>query len=120
MDAIGKLKTACLNKPISNFNDLPIGDHIVENIQRVKTVHGARLRVELKDVVVYLPERFAKPLTDDIVDELNASAVLMTYSGKDPEAKNRLIVSFEAVKMDELGELFPSSDATPNNEEENN
>lgn len=112
MNAIQTLKSACAMKHFVNFDNLPTGEYIVESMQRVTTPFGERIRVELKDVIVYLPERFTKVLTEEIVAELNTCAMVMIYSGKDP-VQNRLLLDFEAVKMGEIDIMV----VPPNNDE---
>lgn len=105
MSAIDILKSACANKPFKSFKNLTIGDYVVDNFQRVITDYGDRLRVELHDCVMYLPERFSHLLTDDHLTELNESTVVMSYSGKDSNAHNRLLLDFEIIRIDEAGEV---------------
>lgn len=105
MAAINVLKTACLNKNYKSFKNLAIGDYVVDNFQRVTTDYGDRLRIELHDCVMYLPERFSHLLTDDHISELNSSTVVMSFSGKDSNAQNRLLLDFEVVTMDDSGEI---------------
>lgn len=89
--AFETLQAACINKPFISFKTLAIRDYIVENFQRVKTQYGNRVRVELVDCIVYLPERFAAGLTDKKFEELNEGVVVMSYGGKDPDTQNRLL-----------------------------
>lgn len=105
MNALGVLKAACANKPFKSFKNLDIGDYVVDNFQRVKTDYGDRLRIELSDSVMYLPERFSNLLQDEHLTDLNDSTVVMSYSGKDPNNRNRLLLDFEIIRMDDAGEL---------------
>lgn len=54
---IENLKSACANKPTKNFEDLTISEHFVINFQRVKTKFGVKIKIELADSVMFLPER---------------------------------------------------------------
>lgn len=109
MEAIKVLKTACLNKPFKSFKNLAIGDYVVVNFQRVSTNYGERLRVEFHDCAMYLPERFSHLLTDEHLTELNDSTVVMSFSGKDPNTQNRLLLDFEIIRADEAGEMTSTS-----------
>lgn len=109
MQALGILKSACVNKPYKSFRNLAVGDYVVDNFQRVNTNYGDRLRVELSDCVMYLPERFSHLLTDDHLTELNDGTVVMSFSGRDPHAQNRLLLDFEFIRMNEGGEVIVQS-----------
>lgn len=105
MNAISVLKSACINKPFKSFKNLTAGDYVIENFQRVSTTYGDRLRIELFDCVMYLPERFSRILSDGLLTELNESTVIMAYTGKDPNAQNRLLLDFDVIRTDEAGEM---------------
>lgn len=105
MNAISVLKAACLNKPFKSFKNLAVGDYVIENFQRVSTTYGERLRIELFDCIMYLPERFSSIMTDSLLTELNESTVIMAYSGKDPNAQNRLLLDFDVIRTDDSGEM---------------
>lgn len=109
MNALNVLKTACINKPFRSFKNLNVGDYVVLNFQRVNTNYGDRLRIELHDSVMYLPERFANLLTDEHLTELNDSTVVMAFSGKDHNAQNRLLLDFEIIREDENGDITTTS-----------
>lgn len=109
MNAIEVLKTACVSKPFKSFKNLPKGDFVVHEFERVTTDHGERIRVELAEYIVYLPERFSKALTEEVIVELNKSTVIMSFSGKDPEAGNRLLLDFDIIRTDDAGEISAAS-----------
>lgn len=75
---------------------------------RVTTNYGERVRVEFYDCVMYLPERYSRLLTNELLTEINEATVVMSYSGKDPEAQNRLLLDFDAIRTDEAGEVTSS------------
>lgn len=105
MNAISILKNACSGKPFKSFKNLSHGDYLVNNFQRVNTTYGDRLRVELDDCIMYLPERFTSYITDTHLTDLSTATVIMSYSGKDPNSQNRLLLDFEIIGVDEDGEL---------------
>lgn len=98
MDAFEKLKKACINKPFVSVSNLPEGNYIVQRFQRLETFNGPRVRVELKDYIVYLPDRFVELLCHDTIKELNQQKVIMKHMGKDPEDSNRLKLDFEVIQ----------------------
>lgn len=105
MSALEVLKTACLSKSFKSFKNLDVGDYVVYDFQRIATDFGARIRIELHDCTMYLPERFSNMLTDEHLTELNDSTVVMSFTGKDPNAQNRLLLDFEIIRVDDAGEM---------------
>lgn len=109
--ALNTLKAACTHKRYVSFKDLPIGEYIVNKFSIVNTVYGERIRVDLQDTFMYLPQSFLKTLTSDVIDELNKSPKLMIYQGKDVNNRNALILDFNDVSYfdnDLLGLLTPN------------
>lgn len=115
MNAIEALKTACQVKPVVSFDTLLIGDYQITSFKRVQTKFGDRIRLELQEYIVYLPPRFSHNLTDEIVNELNTSIVIMTFRGKDPVSKNRLLLDFDVIETSDSNELVarPAIPPTP-------
>lgn len=101
MSGISNLNSACVNKPIQSFKDLPIGEYYIINFQRVKTQFGKKIKIELADAVMFLPERIQ--LSNANLESLNESTTIMTYGGKDKTNKNRLILDFKPLEQ-ELGD----------------
>lgn len=96
MNAIDRLNNPPLGKPTKNFQDLPLGEHFVKSFRFISTKnYGDKIRIELADSYMYLPERYQMS-TEDIAD-MNKSTVIMKYMGKD--ADNRLILKFEKLKL---------------------
>lgn len=89
MSALSSLKLACEKHHFKSFNVLEPGEYIVQSFTKVKTNYGDRIRIDLDDCYMYLPERFTKILFDDKLAELNRGPKIMNYSGKDSECKNR-------------------------------
>lgn len=99
MSVIELLKAACLNKPFKSFKDLQHGDYIIEGFSVVETSHGDRIRIELRDCFMFLPERFMRVLDECALANLKNTTVMMTYKGKDRDNRNRLILDFQTVKV---------------------
>lgn len=100
MNALEKLKAACLkksSKSFKSFKDLKVGEYIVYEFSWIQTNHGRRVRITLDDYFMYLPERFSTNLDDATIAELNSSPKVMVYGGKNPTEYNRLILDFHEV-----------------------
>lgn len=84
-------------KKYISFDDLPIGDYIVEAFDLVKTKFGEVVRCEIGDKVVFLPKRCIEELDGgknipSKLIELNHSKNWLLYRGKDVSRENRLMV----------------------------
>lgn len=88
------LKLACLKKKFTSFKDIVPGEYIVDKFTIVDTTHGKRIRIDLRDSYMYLPERFASALTESALVELNKTPKVMVYGGKDRDDRDRLILDF--------------------------
>lgn len=91
--ALNALKSACSKKKYQSFKDLEHGEYIVNHFSIIETSHGPRVRIDLDDKYMYLPERFVKTIGSHI-DVLNKSSKVMVYSGKDSSDRDRLILDF--------------------------
>lgn len=105
MSALKLLKDASNAKPITNFDDLAVGDYLISSFLLVETKFGSRLRIDLGDKVVFMPARYSVCLTHENVKELNDGQYLLCYKGKDKAQNNKLIVDFELME-DYVGPLF--------------
>lgn len=94
MSALTSLKSMCLKKSFKSFKNLEIGEYIVDKFSKVETDLGSRIRIDIGDIYMFLPERFAS-LDEEALAELNLKPKIMVYSGKDPETQNRLILDFQ-------------------------
>lgn len=103
MSAISVLQRACLNKPFKSFKDLEVGEYKIERFDYVESTFGDRVRIKLSDSYMFLPQRYIEEMSDEVIKELNVSTVYMTYSGKDQNNQNRLMLEFNAVGMNEEG-----------------
>lgn len=95
--ALNTLKAACTHKKYVSFKDLSNGEYIVNKFSIVNTVYGERIRIDLQDTYMYLPQSFLKTLTSEVLDELNKSPKVMVYQGKDSNNHNALILDFNDV-----------------------
>lgn len=109
MEAIKALKSAFAPMNFRSFKHLSLGEYVVKNFKFVKTSYGQRVRIEIDNFFMYLPERVVDKLDNKLIDVLNSNPVMMTYLGKDPEVQNRLLLDFEMLQVDKNGELVKSS-----------
>lgn len=82
------LKKSCCSKPYTNFTKLPVGDYLVSDFIIVDTKFGKKLRVDIGDKLILLPERFTCGLTPAHIEELNNTTMWMCYRGKDADNHN--------------------------------
>lgn len=94
--ALNTLKLACEWKKFVSFKDLTPGEYIVNKFTVVTTSYGDRVRIDLADSYMYLPEGYLKMLTP-VIEELNKLPKIMTYGGKDANHRDRLILDFNEV-----------------------
>lgn len=88
MSSLSLLKQKSCTKQYISFDKLPIGNYIVSNFTLVKTSYGSRLRVDIGDNVICLPQRYADDVTPEIVASFNDKPKLMIFKGKDPKYRN--------------------------------
>lgn len=103
--ALNTLKAACSHKKFASFKDLSPGEYIVKKFSIVNTMYGERVRIDLHDSYMYLPQSFLKTLTSEVIEDLNKSPKIMVYEGKDANNRNALILDFNDVSYFD-GELF--------------
>lgn len=105
MEAVKVLQNAF--KPINfkSFKHLAVGDYVVKNFKVVKTTYGPRVRIEIDEFYMYLPERATEHLDEKTIASLNSNPTIMSYMGKDPEVQNRLLLNFELAKIGTSGEI---------------
>lgn len=95
MSALELLRAACLKKTYKGFKELSTGEYMVHSFSKVDTGHGTRIRIDLDEFYMFLPERFAITLNDKHLAELSATRKIMIYSGKDITDHNRLLLDFK-------------------------
>lgn len=103
--AMSALKMACTKKSYQSFKDIVPGEYIVEKFSFVESSHGKRIRIDIEEKYMFLPERFAKMLTVDDINELNGSPKIMVYGGKESGNRDRLILDFRDAD-DYFGDVF--------------
>lgn len=97
MVALNTLNAACVHKKFASFKDLSPGEYIVDKFAIVHTMFGDRIRIDLQDTYMYLPESILKTVTIADIAELNKTPKIMIYGGKDVDNHNKLILSFSEV-----------------------
>lgn len=96
MSSLDLLKCLCVQHPFKSFKDLDAGQYMVRYFSVVNTSLGERVRIDLDDCYMYLPERFGKILKGPVIDDLNCRGpIIMDYKGKDEKCMNRLILDFK-------------------------
>lgn len=109
--ALNALKAACSHKKFASFKDLSPGEYIVNKFTIVNTAYGERIRIDLHDSYMYLPQCFLKTLTPELLEDVNKSPKLMVYEGKDGNNRNALVLDFNEVSYFDgelLGLLTPN------------
>lgn len=112
MSALDTLQKSCLKRPYKGFKDLEHGDYIVQSFAMTNTDHGKRVRIDMEDCYMFLPKRFADSLDQPAINELNKTPKIMTYSGKDHEDRERLILEFKEFDKKKL--MLLSTNKFPN------
>lgn len=92
--AMSALKMACAKRDYQSFKNIQEGEYIVDKFTMVESAHGKRIRIDMDTKYMLLPERFAKMLTIDDINELNKSTKIMIYGGKETGNRDRLILDF--------------------------
>ena len=101
MSALDFLKKANDNeKPFRSFGELKVGEaYPILHFRRVTDKKiGTRLRIEIEDFLITMPERFVKGLTDELLEEMNSNRYRLLYKGKDSTRFNRIMVDFEKIE----------------------
>lgn len=124
MNAFDVLKTACkASANYTSFEHIKPGFYDVQRFKIVNTKFGKKVVVMTEEFDCFLPERFLKGVTPQVVDALNSETYVMKYYGKDPTRHNRVMVDFEKKNpQSELSEyltIIPNGDGVtsmpPNN-----
>lgn len=97
------LESTMTFKKYVSFDNLPIGDYIIESFRLVTTKFGEKVRCEIGDKVVFLPKRCIEEMDGNAniqlkMFELNRGKYWLLYRGKDVSQENRLMV--EIVSQD--------------------
>lgn len=89
MSALQLLRAACEKKSYLSFTNLKPGEYTITNFAIVQTTYGERIKVEMGDQFLFLPDRFNEKIKVEHLAELNRYPKRMIYGGKDPEEFNR-------------------------------
>lgn len=81
--AFQALCDACEQRNYMSFSELQPGEYLVKYFSLVKTTHGERIKIEIGDRYLFLPERYLEKITPEGVPLLNRKPKLMIYRGKD-------------------------------------
>lgn len=106
--ALAALNTACALKTYKSFKHLEKGEYIVDHFSIVNSTHGDRVRIDMADTYMLLPERFIKLLNVEKIDALNKSPKIMVFGGKDSSNRDRLILEFRSGAY--FSEMFTNFD----------
>lgn len=100
--AFDLFKSACVSKPFISFEDLPIGDYFIKSFAYIETKFGKKIRLDIGEKVVFLPERFVKRIGEDNVEktlaEMNKGEYWLLYRGKNKAQRNQLMLDIESTK----------------------
>lgn len=89
------LLESCAVRSYKSFADLKVGDYPVRKFGFADTKHGKRLRVDLTDFYVFLPERFQiENFPPSRIEELNSTDIILEFKGKEPGANGRYVDIF--------------------------
>lgn len=91
--AFETLVSACTPLNYTNFNDLERGQYLIKKFSFVKTKYGDRIRCDLEDRYVYLPQRFAANIFEEDIAELNKGEKYLLHNGKEGK-NNRVNLTF--------------------------
>lgn len=94
--ALAALNSACVKKTYQSFKNLERGEYIVDSFSIVDTTHGKRVRIDMSETYMLLPERFFKQLNNETIAALNQSPKIMVYGGKETNNRDRLILEFRS------------------------
>lgn len=94
--ALAALNSACVKKTYQSFEKLERGEYIVDGFSIVDTARGKRVRIDMADTYMLLPERFFKQLSEETIAALNKAPKIMVYGGKETNNRNRLILEFRS------------------------
>jgi hypothetical protein len=97
ISAFARLQNVCTaTKKYINFDELPIGEHLVKYFQLDKSKFGMRVEAVLcSGNTIGLPERFHREFPTQIdIDALNENQHILVYKGKDKQRNNRIMLDF--------------------------
>lgn len=77
--AFNLLKSVSNNKEFTSFNNLSAGEYIVTDLTIIETKFGKRVRVDMGDKLICLPERYTIGMTSEYIEELNKTPMKMVF-----------------------------------------
>lgn len=84
------LLSSCEHRPYKSFSTLDCGEYPVTKFSISETKYGDRIRVDLKECYVFLPQRFSVDLfNEQAIKDLNSQDIVMIYRGKGSEVNSR-------------------------------
>lgn len=83
------------SRKYTNFSKLPIGEYPVQKFSLASTPHGDRIRVDLAEYFVFLPQRYYDKVDMEKCAALNKFNYIMVFNGKENTKGERLILSFK-------------------------
>lgn len=92
-DVVNVLKMLSVKKSFKSFKDLVPGEYIIEKFAFADTAHGTRVRIDIGETYMLLPQRY-NDLTEEQIKLLNSTPKVMVYGGKDSSDRDRLILDF--------------------------
>lgn len=87
MSALSALKSN--SREYTNFTQLPAGEYQIQKFAKVETPKGERLRVDLNEYYVFLPERYLNGINEEKLAELNNGKYVMVFKGKNTQKQDR-------------------------------
>lgn len=83
-------------KPYISFDNLPIGDYFIKSFSWVGTKFGNKIRADIGENVVFLPQRYVKNVGEDNIEaklsEMNKGKYWLIYRGKDTHNNNEVMM----------------------------
>lgn len=84
------LLSSCEYRPYKSFTTLERGEYPVTSFSISDTKYGKRIRVDLRECYVFLPQRFSIDLfNEEVIKDLNSQDIIMIYRGKGSEVNSR-------------------------------
>lgn len=93
-------KSACVAvKPYISFDELAVGDYFIKSFAYVDTKFGKKIRLDIGECVVFLPNRFINAIgvenIDEKIAEMNQGQYVMLYRGKNKSQFNQVMLDIE-------------------------
>lgn len=106
MSALDSLKALCTivpqsgtdgtDKKYKSFSTLEKGEYLVTRFSKATTKMGERIRIDIGDTYMYLPERF-NSMDEATMKELNLKPPMMIFNGREPGQNGRILLDFQDI-----------------------